>query len=62
MLYEVITNLVVGVVVDPTAEPRVRQEAVRALEQIGFNADLADALGLLHHLGAGRAAVRNNFV
>lgn len=37
-------SLLVGVLVDPTAEPRVRQEALRSLEQIGFSAELADAL------------------
>ncbi|NLW51727.1 MAG: hypothetical protein GXY85_12935 [Candidatus Brocadiaceae bacterium] len=39
-----------SVLTDREAEPRVRREAVRSLEQIGFRTDLADAVrGLFHN-------------
>ena len=37
-------GLLVTVLIDPAAEARVRQEAVRSLEQIGFDTELADCL------------------
>ena len=37
-------SIFVNVMVDPEARPKVRREAVRSLEQIGFRSALADAL------------------
>ena len=37
-------GIFVNVLIDPEAEPRVRREAVRSLEQIGFRSDLAEAV------------------
>jgi hypothetical protein len=40
-------SIFVSVLVDEAAEPKVRREAIRCLEQIGFRMDLAEAVRLL---------------